>query len=87
MSFYFTLGSWDNNCSVINNWVEGRESSSGRRKQKEKVNSRRFGMKKYDKNKGRDNVQWWMEHKHKSNGDINGKRTEEQSMDLSDQHS
>lgn len=44
-------------------------------------------MKKYDKNKCRDNVKWWAEHKHKSSGDIQGKRTEEQSMDLSDQHS
>ena len=66
--------------------MEGRESSSGRRKQKEKVNSRRFGVKKYDKNKGRDNVKCWVEYKHKGNGDIKGKRREEQSMDLSDPH-
>ena len=58
--------------------MEGRESSSGRRKQKENVNSRRFGMKKYDKNKSRDNVKWWVEYKHKANGDIKGKRREEQ---------
>lgn len=43
-------------------------------------------MKKYDKNKGRDNVKCWVEYKHKGNGDIKGKRREEQSMDLSDPH-